>query len=1187
MKLFFFRALAFALVCFNFAPQAYAAPQAPQLMVWVRADDLSALKDGDRVSRWVDASGQGRDLKAEGDARPTYRADAVAGKPGVVFEKKSTPASQFMTIPLAGEWSGATVFVVGQKLTSWGWFDSLPGLEGDLRVLGYVQLTGTKVSVDSGFPDLAKFQGAQITSMRVGFDAAGEMRLTTFANGKQQATAADPNPRFGIGWRADRSRIGSELFDGSIAEVLIYKGALSDPQREQVEQYLSAKYGVTTDANAPRAPLGYPVPSLVKAVKPAPPVKGAPVRDGLQLWLRADDVKGVNENALVDEVPNAMGGEPARSEGRHRPHYVTQSLNGRPVLRFKNDNTTPREEVQWLQLPPSLQGMWPEATVFVAGRKLLNAGVLDTAPGSADTLRHIGPIQHTIPALTLHDPFPFLRLKQHGPLEPIRTEGQISTLTVGKLGEAGQYIATWADGQRQARSDSPDQIAPILFRDAHLGTNNRGEARFDGDIGEVLIYNRALSEAERKQTEIYLAQKWGVPLRTPQQVAQIENARSQWSLALPTLPHTQSWFGNTLSGRPEVGWVQSGMTDITALPDGRVAAISVWDEQHKEIGFYKDGKAAGGLKTGGGAITNDEKFLYAAVSGYDKLYAGVRRLTLDGKDAPWPGLPETDFPGWGKFQAIRFDIPKAWTEANSLVVSGGELFLSVNNMDDIRVYDAATGAPKRTVPLKNPGKLAVDKAGRLWVGQIDTVLCFNADGTPNPAKISGVSAGGLAVDSRGLLWVADNGTRQQLIGYDVSGAQPIEIKTLGEKGGVYSGPRPGQLTDSRIIPPRALAIESSGNFLVLGENVLRCYAPEGAVKWTLECTSFTTTSDFDPSSDGNIIYTGRERYDYVPGAPPGKDWKLTGFTSDPRRFPELAQGGEQSILRRIGGQLLRYSINQPIIIHRQEKNSDLFVPAAIVTRPAGDFHPAIPRPKAAPEGRFAWSDRNGNGLVEENEFSLPAPDAKPTQASYSCWVDSEGGIWEPMDREGFRYMPLKEVTAAGVPVYDMAQQKWFDKPKEFIQVLRVLYVPRTDTLILTGTTWNNPAVGTEWWGMSGREVVCYADWSKPTRRVLWRTPFHDGALNIKAISVAPAANLFFAGVMESETVFVYDLRTGKLHGILEPDKTLVGDIGWIDIEQGIRPFTRQNGEVLVLVEEVWGQKQMVYRIKPLKAGRGD
>ena len=41
--------------------------------------------------------------------------------------------------------------------------------------------------------------------------------------------------------------------------------------------------------------------------------------------------------------------------------------------------------------------------------------------------------------------------------------------------------------------------------------------------------------------------------------------------------------------------------------------------------------------------------------------------------------------------------------------------------------------------------------------------------------------------------------------------------------------------------------------------------------------------------------------------------------------------------------------------------------------------------------------------------------------------------------------------------------------------------------------------------------------------------------------------------METSVVFVYDTTDGRLMGIVEPDKDLVGGVGWIDIAAGVAP----------------------------------
>ena len=91
-----------------------------------------------------------------------------------------------------------------------------------------------------------------------------------------------------------------------------------------------------------------------------------------------------------------------------------------------------------------------------------------------------------------------------------------------------------------------------------------------------------------------------------------------------------------------------------------------------------------------------------------------------------------------------------------------------------------------------------------------------------------------------------------------------------------------------------------------------------------------------------------------------------------------------------------------------------------------------------------------------------------------------------------------------------------------------------------------------------------------------------GAVNIHALAIAPLANLLFAAEMETSVLFAYDTQTGKLRGIIEPDADLVGGVGWIDIDTGIRAFTRKNGEVLLLVEDSYAEKQMVYRLPGTK-----
>jgi hypothetical protein len=667
-------------------------------------------------------------------------------------------------------------------------------------------------------------------------------------------------------------------------------------------------------------------------------------------------------------------------------------------------------------------------------------------------------------------------------------------------------------------------------------------------------------------------EKWRIPIKTKDQVERELKARSLWTLRARQLPRSFSWFGNTFSGKDE--WVQSGINGLTALADRTVVATSVWDEPHKEIGLYKDGKALGkGVAGGSSKITFDGQHFYAGRSGMGKPHAGIWRLTRDLRPAPWPGMKSDEWP--------RFDTPGPWHNVEGIGVLAGEVFVTAKGLDEVKVFDAATGRYKRAFPVKGPGSLAVTPGRNLWIAVPDGVAEYATSGKPTGNKIAGVTAGDLALDAQGRLVVAEAGARQQVIFFDVSGGQPREVKAIGERGGVWSGPRPGVMGPSRLINPNAVGVDAAGNVYVHGAGSLRAFSPAGTRLWELECTQFCTTGDFDPATDGADIYTAMHHYHFVPGRSPGKDWEWKGYTADGRRFPEIHRPAQQVLLRRLGGHLIRFSLAEPITIHRLEDKSEIFVPC-------GAYHQneSLKRervPGAPKDGRYFWVDQDGNGKPGPGEFSRPKGDAAPTVAFYDTFVDSKGGIWQPQGRRGVRYLPMRGLTEQGVPVYDLADEVVYARPPEFTEVLRVQFFPETGAMYLAGYTWEQPAQGTEHWGNCGREVIRYGDWDKSTRRVRSRMSFPEGALNIKAIGVAPKANRLFAGEMETSVVFVYDTTDGKLEGILEPDKALVGDVGWIDIPAGVRAFERSNGEVLLLVEDSWAQKQMVYRLLTEKA----
>jgi len=179
-----------------------------------------------------------------------------------------------------------------------------------------------------------------------------------------------------------------------------------------------------------------------------------------------------------------------------------------------------------------------------------------------------------------------------------------------------------------------------------------------------------------------------------------------------------------------------------------------------------------------------------------------------------------------------------------------------------------------------------------------------------------------------------------------------------------------------------------------------------------------------------------------------------------------------------------------------------------------------------------------------------------------------------------RHIPAK-MTADGRPTWSLADEIKVPRPSDFLDVERSIYYPATDTMYLAGMTWDHPG-GKDWgFGHCGRLTVRYADWSKPTRKIVSRMTYPEGVDTIRSLTIVPQLDRLFVGEMGSATIFAFDTKTGKLLGILEPDVRLFGPaMAWFDQSGAIRATARQNGEILITAEEGLCGKFLVYRLPP-------
>jgi hypothetical protein len=220
----------------------------------------------------------------------------------------------------------------------------------------------------------------------------------------------------------------------------------------------------------------------------------------LIVWLKADAIPGLNNNASIGSWLDSSGQSNNATQGttNNQPLYVTNTLNGYPIVRFNGTNsfnflnnfltgTTGLEALVVLKVATNLTSTIHTLWYFGEGGDLEYpdaSGQLEdaTASGSEQTLG--------VPAQPL-------------------TAYHIYEVA----GATGSWTA-WINGQMQGIL--PGNIyGPFTFT-LGLGCNSYNNSHyFNGDVAEVLVFNRPLTVAERSTANVYLNGKYGLVPAVP------------------------------------------------------------------------------------------------------------------------------------------------------------------------------------------------------------------------------------------------------------------------------------------------------------------------------------------------------------------------------------------------------------------------------------------------------------------------------------------------------------------------------------------------------------------------------------------------------------------------------------------------------------------------------------------------
>lgn len=207
--------------------------------LWLRADAITGLSDGDDVPTWEDCSGQGNDFTGA-VAKPTYETNAMNGRPVVRFVRAN--ADEFtMVNPNWGPGDYTVIVALDLVSTPSNTLLCRETVASNHFSLYLSTAAGPGYRVEGGGYELG---GSNSTAREVFtwvLEAPNKGR--TYRSGTPimgpstyAATSVNDNMRFSP---------GASGVDGDIAEILIYSKALSNSERGSVENYLGNKYNIT------------------------------------------------------------------------------------------------------------------------------------------------------------------------------------------------------------------------------------------------------------------------------------------------------------------------------------------------------------------------------------------------------------------------------------------------------------------------------------------------------------------------------------------------------------------------------------------------------------------------------------------------------------------------------------------------------------------------------------------------------------------------------------------------------------------------------------------------------------------------------------------------------------------------------------------------------------------------------
>lgn len=692
------------------------------------------------------------------------------------------------------------------------------------------------------------------------------------------------------------------------------------------------------------------------------------------------------------------------------------------------------------------------------------------------------------------------------------------------------------------------------------------------------------------------------------------------------LQAASSWIGNSYGGARK--WVQQDIAALCVMPDGTVFTNVEWDEAGGNAGEYKNGELVryamrthGWGNNGGTAVGANSRYLYLGMQVHNERGGLVDPATWPEKGKQWFGISRrlrsdisqgASFPGGkgGKGNTLKeaflvvAEVPADQKGAlPGICADENRLYVADPHASSVKVYDAETMRLLSEWPVQGTGPLSLGPDGQLWMLQRASETAPAAlrkidPGTGDATKVgfaAELRPTAFCFDAKGQFLITDD-VSQQIHFFEMKEGKLQMTDRFGIEGGIASG-TPGKVGDRKLNQISAIGCDAEGNLYLAhaaqsggGGAVLESYRLAGErLNWRLFGLTFVDMADLD----GESVYTKEERFQMDFAKEPGREASYAAYTIGRLKYPQdprLHIWSAGAWIRRIQDRPVLF-VNDMNGDHLQiyrfqpETDGEVAIPSGFFAKK--QVKAKEPWPPHQPEkGGWIWRDGSGDGAFDADEYERGEGEDMP--AAQGWWVDRAGGVWLASQKSGLRYFPVQGLDHCGNPKWDFTTMKTFPHPPEFKEVKRLRYDSTTDTLYLGGTS---AEAANQHWKPMGPVLARYEGWLHGQQRLVWQVilPYAEGSAghaSCEPMSFDVAGDFIFVAYtgaskpqgVKTGRVEVFQSRDGREAGHLEPGAE-IGEVGLQDIRETLTVRRRENGEYIVMIEDDYKSKVVMYRIE--------